>query len=270
MKVQGPAITDRRNAKEGRFRGKTVIVTGGAGGMGAAAATAFAGEGARVAILDICADAGHQKVAAIRGDGGTAEFFEINLAQTRDIERVIDSVSSRFGPADVLFNHAGIVAVAPFVDTTLEQFDAVFNVNLRASFVVCQRIVRDMVANGGGSIVISSSIGASHAFQFESVYCMTKAAVLMLAKSIAVEYRTFGIRANAICPGFVRTAHGLREIELFHALGQTWDESAFQATQIRMCEPEEVARAVLFLASGEASFINGAGLYIDNGWAVKG
>jgi NAD(P)-dependent dehydrogenase (short-subunit alcohol dehydrogenase family) len=270
MSVQVPMVADRLNNDKGRFHGKTVIITGGAGGMGAAAATAFAHEGAQVAILDVSTEAGHQKVAAIRSDGGTAEFFEVNLARTGDIERTIDSVSSIYGPADVLFNHAGIVAVAPFIDTTLEQFDAVINVNLRASFVVCKRIVRDMVANGGGSIVISSSIGASHAFQFESVYCMTKAAVLMLAKSIAVEYRNFGIRANAVCPGFVRTAHGLREIELFHALGQTWDESAFQATQIRMCEPEEVARAVLFLASAEASFINGAGLYIDNGWAVKG
>jgi NAD(P)-dependent dehydrogenase (short-subunit alcohol dehydrogenase family) len=270
MIVQARNIADRLKGSEGRFHGKTVIITGGAGGMGAAAATAFACEGAQVAILDVSTDAGHQRVAAIRSEGGTAEFFEINLAHTGDIERVIDSVSSTFGPADVLFNHAGIVVVAPFVETTLEQFDAVFNVNLRASFVVCRRIVRDMVANGGGSIVISSSIGASHAFQFESAYCMTKAAVLMLAKSIAVEYRNFGIRANAICPGFVRTAHGLREIELFQALGQTWDESAFQATQIRMCEPDEVAKAVLFLASGDASFINGAGLYIDNGWAVKG
>jgi NAD(P)-dependent dehydrogenase (short-subunit alcohol dehydrogenase family) len=267
-----PVSTDNgaSAAFAGRFAGQSVVITGGAAGMGAAAATAFAREGARVAILDICVRAAEELVTAVRKAGGTAEFFEVNLADTGTIEGVIDRVSQRFGPANVLFNHAGIVEVTPFAQTTLEQFDAVLNVNLRASFVVCRRIVRDMIANGGGSIVISSSIGASHAFQFESVYCMTKAALLMLAKSIAVEYREQGIRANAICPGFVRTAHGLREIDLFRELGQTWDEAALRTTQIRMCEPEEVARAVLFLASSESSFINGAGLYIDNGWAVKG
>jgi len=270
MVTQTPDVAHRINQSMSRFEGKTVVITGGAGGMGAAAATAFAREGARVAILDVRRAEGEQMMDSIRGEGGIAKFFEVDLACTQDIDGVIDKVSSIFGPADVLFNHAGIVAVAPFADTTLEQFDAVFNVNLRASFVVCRRIVRDMVANGGGAIVISASIGASHAFQFESVYCMTKAALLMLAKSIAVEYRNHAIRANAICPGFVRTDHGLKEIELFRALGQTWDEAALHAAQTRMCEPEEVARAVVFLASHEASFINGAGLYIDNGWAVKG
>jgi NAD(P)-dependent dehydrogenase (short-subunit alcohol dehydrogenase family) len=267
-----PALNSRdpKQKNANRFADKTVLITGGAGGMGAAAAIGFAREGARVAILDKSTEAGGQLAATLRSEGGTAEFFEVDLARTRDIESVIDRVSATYGPADVLFNHAGIVEVAPFTETSLEQFDAVININLRASFVVCQRVVREMAANGGGAIVISSSIGASHAFQFESVYCMTKAAVLMLAKSIAIEHRHQGIRANAVCPGFVRTAHGLREIELFDKLGQTWDEAALQATQGRMCEPNEVAWAVMFLASPEASFINGAGLYIDNGWAVKG
>lgn len=270
MAIRAPKSADQHGKHVRRFDGKNVVITGGAGGMGAATAAAFAREGARVAILDVAADAGQQVAAAICATGGVARFFEVDLARTQTIEPVIDSVSSTFGPADVLFNHAGIVAVVPLAETTLEQFDALMNVNLRAAFVVCRRVVRDMVANGGGSIVISSSIGATHAFQYESAYCMSKAAVLMLAKSIAVEYRGQAIRANAICPGFVRTAHGLREIELFRALGQSWDDSALQMTQVRMCEPEEVAAAVLFLASAEASFINGVGLYVDNGWAVKG
>jgi NAD(P)-dependent dehydrogenase (short-subunit alcohol dehydrogenase family) len=270
MRIQTSGPGDRTGTSAARFAGKSVVITGGAGGMGAAAARAFAREGARVAILDISVAAGQELVGAIREEGGSAEFFEVNLADTASIEPVIDTALRQFGPVDVLFNHAGIVAVVPFAETTLEQFDAVLNVNVRASFVVCRRIVRDMVAHRGGAIVISSSIGASHAFQYESIYCMTKAALVMLAKSIAVEYRNNSIRANAICPGFVRTAHGLREIDLFRELGQSWDDAALHSTQLRMCEPEEVARAVLFLASSEASFINGAGLYIDNGWAVKG
>lgn len=253
-----------------RFHNRSILVTGGASGMGAAAATAFAREGGKVAIIDRDVEAGARLMQHIRATGGTAEFFPLNLENTGEIEAVLDSARREFGPADVLFNHAGAVVVAALTDTTLDQFDALLNLNLRATFVVCRRIVRDMIGNGGGSIVISSSIGASHAFPLESVYCMTKAAVLMLAKSIAIEYRDRGIRANAVCPGFVHTTHAIKEIEAFQALGQTWDEATLRASQVRMCDPEEVARAVLFLASTEASFINGTGLYVDNGWAVKG
>jgi NAD(P)-dependent dehydrogenase (short-subunit alcohol dehydrogenase family) len=92
----------------------------------------------------------------------------------------------------------------------------------------------------------------------------------MLSNSIAVEYRDYGIRCNAVCPGFVKTAHGLREIDELDGLGQQWQEADLAATQVRICEPEEVASAALFLASDEASFINGSALYVDNGWFVKG
>ena len=257
-------------ARTNRFTNRTILVTGGAAGIGGAASEAFAREGGRVAIIDASVPAGEAMVTKIRAAGGSAEFYPLNLADTLNIEPIIDRVQSDFGPPDVLFNHAGTITVAAFTDTTLDQFDALINVNVRASFLVCQKVVRTMVGNGGGSIVISSSLGASHAFALESVYCMTKAAVLMLAKSIAVEHRHHGIRANAVCPGFVRTGHGLRELDTLRAMGQDWDESTMSASQIRICEPDEVASAVLFLASQEASFINGVGLYIDNGWAVKG
>jgi len=92
----------------------------------------------------------------------------------------------------------------------------------------------------------------------------------MLSNAIAVEYREHGIRCNAVCPGFVKTAHGLREIDELDGLGQQWQEADLEATQVRICEPEEVASAALFLASEESSFINGAALYVDNGWFVKG
>ena len=121
-----------------------------------------------------------------------------------------------------------------------------------------------------GSIVITSSIGGEKGFALESLYCMTKGAVLQLARSIAVEYRDEGIRANAVCPGFVKTAHGLREIDELDGLGQSWSESSLAAVQGRLCEPEEVAAAALWLCSDEASFVNGTALYVDNGWYAKG
>ena len=144
------------------------------------------------------------------------------------------------------------------------------NVNVRSAFLVCKAVVGRMIRDGGGSIVITSSIGGEKGFALESLYCMTKGAVLQLARSIATEYRDRGIRANALMPGFVRTAHGLREIEELDALGQAWEDGVLQTAQGRLCRPEEVARAALYLASDEASFVNGAVVYVDNGLFAKG
>ena len=107
-------------------------------------------------------------------------------------------------------------------------------------------------------------------YDLESVYGMTKGAVLQLSRAISAEYRDQGIRCNAVCPGFVKTAHGLREIAELDTAGQAWEEGALAEAQGRICEPEEVAAAVVFLASDEASFITGTALYVDNGWYAKG
>ena len=144
------------------------------------------------------------------------------------------------------------------------------DVNVRSAFITCREVVAHMRDHGGGSIVITSSIGGEKGFALESLYCMTKGAVLQLARSIAVEYRDVGIRANAVCPAFVRTDHGLGEIAELDGLGQNWNEADLRAVQGRICDPEEVAAAALFLASDEASFVNGCALYVDNGWYAKG
>lgn len=273
--AEGDSVTKNRvsmrtEVPRRRFVDQSIIISGGASGIGAAAARAFGREGGRIAILDVAVEQGRALAAELRAEGAKAAFFELDLACADHIAAVLDEVQENFGAPDVLFNHAGVVSVATVEETTREQLDHMLNVNVRATFLVCQHAVRAMARAGGGAIVISSSIGATHAFPLESVYCMTKAAVLMLAKSIATEYRDRGIRANAVCPGFVRTGHGLREIEDFAARGISWNEDALRASQGRICEPEEVAAAVLYLASDEASFVNGVGLYIDNGWAAKG
>ena len=155
-------------------------------------------------------------------------------------------------------------------ETTEEEYDWLMDVNVKSAFLTCRRAVQDMSANGGGSIVITSSIAAELGYALESVYCMSKGAVLQLARAISTEYRDAGIRCNAVCPGFVETAHGLKEIAELDAAGQKWEESGMAATQGRICYPEEVAAAVVFLASDEASFVNGNATYVDNGWYAKG
>jgi NAD(P)-dependent dehydrogenase (short-subunit alcohol dehydrogenase family) len=254
----------------GRLAGKTALITGGAGGMGRAASLLFAREGARVAIIDIQEGAGQETVAAITAAGGVATFHRANVARTAELEAAIDAAIAAHGPINVLFNHAGTIVVKALHETTDTDYDWLMDINVRSAFVTCRRIIPHMVAHGGGSIVITSSIGGEKGFALESLYCMTKGAVLQLARSITAEYRDQGIRANCVMPGFVKTAHGLREIDELDALGQEWQDSALASAQVRICEPEEVAHAALFLASDASSFVNGTALYVDNGWYAKG
>jgi NAD(P)-dependent dehydrogenase (short-subunit alcohol dehydrogenase family) len=238
--------------------------------MGLSAARMFAAEGAKVAIIDIQIEAGHAFVEEIKAAGGQAFFHSADLSNQGQTNNAIDCVIKQMGGIDTLFNHAGTIIVKPFHETTDEDYDRLMDINLRSAFMVTRKVVQHMKDNGGGTIVVTASIGSGKAFVYESLYCITKAAVLMLSNAIAVEYRDHGIRCNAVCPGFVKTAHGLREIDELDGLGQQWQEADLEATQSRICEPEEVASAVLFLASEESSFINGTALYVDNGWFVKG
>ena len=255
---------------KGRLDGKTAVITGGAAGMGRVTAKMFASEGARVAVIDIQDTAGRETVEAIRAAGGEAEFFHADVSKADQVDRAFDAIKDRIGAYDVLFNHAGTIIVKPLHETTEEDYDRLMDINVRSAFLVCRRAVPEMVANGGGSVVITASIASELGYALEALYCMSKGAVLQLSRTISVEYRDQGIRCNAVCPGFVKTAHGMREIAELDAAGQTWEAGDLAATQGRICEPEEVAAAVLFLASDEASFVNGAALYVDNGWYAKG
>ncbi|MCW3782467.1 SDR family NAD(P)-dependent oxidoreductase [Defluviimonas salinarum] len=254
----------------GRLAGKTAVITGGAAGMGRATALVFAREGARVAIIDIQDEAGRETVDMIREAGGRGNFFHADVSKAAEVDGAFDAVAREMGSYDVLFNHAGTIIVKALHESTEEDYDRLMNINVRSAFLVCRRALPEMVANGGGSVVITASIASELGYALESLYCMTKGAVLQLARAISVEYREQGIRCNAVCPGFVKTAHGLREIAELDAAGQKWEEGDLAATQGRICEPEEVAAAVVFLASDEASFINGAAIYVDNGWYAKG
>ncbi len=254
----------------GRLEGKIAVISGGAAGMGRTTALAFANEGATVAIFDIQKEAGEEVVQIIRANGGSAEFIETDVTDASQVDAAFDRVNEVFGGYNVLFNHAGTIIVKPLHESTEEDYDRLMDINVRSAFLVCRRAVREMSENGGGSIVITGSIASELGYPLESLYCMTKGAVLQLARTISAEYRDNGIRCNAVCPGFVKTAHGLREISELDIAGQAWEEGALAEAQGRICEPEEVAAAVVFLASDEASFITGNALYVDNGWYAKG
>jgi NAD(P)-dependent dehydrogenase (short-subunit alcohol dehydrogenase family) len=252
-----------------RLEGRTAIVTGAAAGMGRAGAIAFAREGARVCVSDIADNGGEATVAAIAAEGGEAFAIPCDVSDATSVKAMVAETRRRYGPVETLFNHAGILIVRPFLETTEAEWDKQMNVNVKSMFLVTREVLPDMLAAKKGAIVCTSSIGGERGFAAEVAYCVTKGAVLQFVRSIAAEFRHQGIRINAVCPGFVKTGHGLREIDALEALGQKWSEDGLAAAQVRICEPEEVAAAALYLASDDASFVNGAALYVDGGWHAQ-
>jgi len=251
-----------------RLAGRSTLISGGASGCGAAAARLFAAEGAKVTIVDRQAELGSRLADEIRSGGGEAIFAEADVSQAAAVKAAVAAATSIFGPPTALFNHAGSIVVKPFLETTEADYDWLMNVNVRSMFLMTQAVLPGMLAAGKGAIVCTSSISAVAATPMEVLYDTTKGAVHMFARAIAVEYRDQGIRCNAVCPGFIKTPHGLREVDALTKYGVDASEAALKAQQGRMCEPEEVASAALFLLSDEASFVNGAQLFVDNGFTA--
>jgi len=251
-----------------RFQDKTVLVTGGAGGAGEAAARMFAAEGARVGIIDRAKENGERVAAEIAATGARAAFAQADVSRAAEVNAAVEAITKALGAPTVLFNHAGTIIVKPFLETTEEEWDWLMAVNVKSMFLVTKAVLPGMIAAGSGSIVCTSSISAIAATPMEVVYNTSKGAVHMFARAIAVDFREQNIRCNAVCPGFIRTPHGMNEVAKLTALGVDASESVIAAQQGRMCEPEEVARAALFLASDDASFINGTHLFVDNGFTA--
>lgn len=252
----------------GRLNGKVALITGGAGGCGLAASQLFAAEGARVGIVDLPGSDGHRVAQTLRDAGHEVLFAAADVSDAAQVAEAVAAVEQAFGPITVLMNHAGILCAKPFLDTTEQDWDRIMAVNVKSMFLVTRAVLPGMLAAGGGSIVCTSSISAVVGTPMEVLYCTSKGATHMFARAIAVEYRDRGIRSNAICPGFIATAHGLREIDTLGKYGVDVTEAAISAAQGRLCRPEEIAAAALFLASDDASFVNGAHLFADNGYTA--
>ena len=246
----------------GKLTGKTALITGAANGCGRAAAKLFIEEGARVVGADKDADAGHELARQL--EGSEFLFVQADVSKREQVATLMAQATSAFGTIDILHCQAGDIIVKPLLDFSEQEWEYLFDQNVRSVFLATQAVLPGMLKKGCGAIVNTSSVSAFTATPMESVYCASKAAVNQFTRAVAVEYRDSGIRANTLCPGFVRTDHGQREINQLRKLGVPASPEDINNMQGRMCEPEEVARAALFLASDDASFINGAQITVDN------
>lgn len=251
-----------------RLKGKTAIISGGATGMGAASARLFAAEGAAVGVIDRNVAAGEALVAELTAAGHRAVFARADVSSKSEVEAAVAAVNQALGPVNVLFNHAGTIVIKPFLETEEADWDFMFDVNVKSMYLMTRAVLPQMLEQGKGSIVCTSSISAVYATPNEVLYDATKGACHMFARAIAVEFRDRGIRCNAVCPGFIQTPHGDREVEGLMRLGVDVSDAAIAAAQGRMGKPEDVARAALYLASDDAEFVNGAQLFVDNGFSA--
>ena len=251
-----------------RLKDKVAIISGGAGGCGAAAVRLFAAEGAAVGIIDRDALRGQALAAEMVASGYIVMFAAANVAVKAEVDAAVAAVAAALGPVNVLFNHAGTIVIKPFLETEEADWDFLFDVNVKSMFLMTRAVLPGMLAAGRGSIVCTSSISAVYATPNEVLYDATKAACHMFARAIAVEFRDRGIRCNAVCPGFIETPHGLREVTARAALGVDVSAAAITAAQGRFGRPEDVARAALYLASDDSEFVTGTHLFVDGGFSA--
>ena len=248
------------------YANKIVLVTGGTSGIGKTTALAFAEAGAKVVITGRREKEGLEVVAEIKKTGGTAAYIRTDVAKEADVVKAVGFVLSTHGRLDVAFNNAGVEIVGPLDQVTEEQYRRTFDINVWGVLSAMKHEVSAMLINGGGSIVNVSSIAGHVGMAQASIYVATKHAVEGLTKSVAVEFAKQGIRVNAVAPGAIDT----EMVDRF--AGKEGDARNWLISQHpvgRLGRSEEIAAAVLYLASDAAKFTTGAILPVDGGWTAS-
>ena len=253
-----------------KLKDKVAIITGGAMGIGEATARLFASEGAAVVIGDIADKAARKVVKSLTGSGCRADYHHVDVRRPAEVNELIQGTIEAFGGLDILINNAGVALAKSTTETTFEEWERVLGINLTGAWLCARAAIPAMIERGGGAIVNVASNAGLVGFPNLAAYCAAKGGLVQLTKAMALDCAPYHIRVNAICPGHTRTPMG----DGFVAAQP--DPEAFVKEFInvqhpigRMAEAEEVARAILFLASADSSFITGSILAADGGYTAR-
>ena len=248
-----------------RLKDRVALITGGTSGIGEATALLFSKEGAKVAITGRNRERGAAVVQQIKQQGGDALFIRAQVSLAADCRRAVDETVRAFGRLDILFNNAGVFYPQTALECSEEEWDEQIDVNLKGTFLMSKFALPSMIARGHGVIINNSSgwglVGGDHAV----AYCASKGGVVLMTKAMAIDHGRQGIRVNCICPGDVETPMLPADAKM---RGLSWDkylQDCNNRPMGRIGSPDEIANAVLFLASDESSFMTGAALVVDGG-----
>ena len=248
-----------------RLKGKVALITGGTSGIGSATAIRFAAEGAAVAITGRNSERGEQVIRDIVANDGEALFIQSDVRIADDCRQAVEQTLERFGRIDVLFNNAGVFHPKSIPDCTEEEWDETIDSSLKGAFLMSKYVLPSMIERGSGSIIHTSSgwgiLGGNKA----AAYCAAKGGLIVMAKAMAIDHGPDGIRVNCVCPGDVLTPMLADDAA---KRGMSWDDYAVDAADRplgRIGTAEDIANAVLYLASDESSFVTGDALVVDGG-----
>jgi NAD(P)-dependent dehydrogenase (short-subunit alcohol dehydrogenase family) len=246
-----------------RFTGKVAFVTGAASGIGRATAVAFAAEGARVAILDRTEDALRDTADAVRDKGSEVLVIACDVSRPEQVQTAVEKVVATFGRLDVAFNNAGVENKAtPVAEIELDEWDRILDINLRGTFVCMKHELAQMVRQGGGVIVNTSSGAGVRGVAGGASYAASKHAIIGLTKSAALDYAKQNIRVNAILPGNIETPM------MDRFTGGDIQKAIDLEPVGRLGKPEEIADAVLWMSADLGAFVTGAAISVDGGWSL--
>jgi NAD(P)-dependent dehydrogenase (short-subunit alcohol dehydrogenase family) len=246
-----------------RFTGKVAFVTGAASGIGRATAVAFAAEGARLAILDRTEDALRETVDAVRNAGGEMLTLACDVSRPEEVEAAVARTVERFGRLDIAFNNAGVEnKAAPVAEIALEEWDRILDINLRGTFVCMKHELAQMLRQGGGVVVNTSSGAGIRGVAGGAASAASTHAIIGLTKSAALDYAKSNIRVNAILPGNIETPM------MDRFTGGDIQKAIDLEPVGRLGKPEEIADAVLWMSADLGAFVTGAAISVDGGWSL--
>ncbi|WP_105435294.1 SDR family NAD(P)-dependent oxidoreductase [Neorhizobium tomejilense] len=249
-----------------RFSGKTALLTGVASGLGRAVAQALANEGARLVLVDRAKDQLENLVLLLRGEGADVVELVGDVSREETSRQAVALARSRFSSLDILINNAGINPTGTISQTDPAMWQQALDINLKSAYLFCREAIPHMVEAGKGVIVNTASIAGQRASTAEAVYGVSKAGLIMLTRTIARDYGAKGIRANAICPGVLESVMADRLTRMSAEQVAARDQRFAPTVPLgRLGTYEEIAKATLFLASEDASYVNGAQLTVDGG-----